>query len=83
MPEAAVGLHSAIYKGLLRHRRYSPRSHAFCYHVFMMYLDLDELDQVLQLSPWWSRDRCSLARFLRSDFLGDSSVDLKQSICMV
>ena len=82
MSEMAVNLHSAIYKGLLRHRRYSPRTNAFCYHVFMMYLDLDELDQVLKLSRWWSHAPWSLARFLRSDFFGDSTIDLKESICM-
>lgn len=73
-------LHSGIYQGWLRHRRFSPRQHEFNYQVFMMYLDLAELDQVLALSPWWSKARWSLARFVRSDFLGDSSVDLDQSI---
>lgn len=47
----------------------------------MMYLDLDEINSILQMSPWWSKSRWSLARFCREDFLGDKTVDLKQSIC--
>jgi len=59
---------SAIYKGDVWHRRHSPRPHRFNYHVFMMYLDLSEVDQVLSLSRFWSYRRWSLARFNRSDF---------------
>lgn len=80
MSDAAEVFHSGIYKGWLRHRRFSPRCHEFNYQVFMMYLDLSELDRVLDLSPWWSRSRWSLARYVRSDFLGDSSVDLDCAI---
>ena len=47
-------VHSAIYQGFVRHRRFMPRAHKFLYEVFMMYLDLDELDSVLALSPLWS-----------------------------
>jgi DUF1365 family protein len=48
-------MHSAIYQGHLRHRRFTPHAHRFSYQVFMMYLDLDELDSVLAQSPFWSR----------------------------
>ena len=73
-------MHSAIYQGYLRHRRFTPRAHAFSYRVFMMYLDLDELEQVLSLSPLWSARRFSPARFRREDFYGDPAVDLKQAV---
>lgn len=46
----------------------------------MMYLDLDEIDDVLRLSPWWSKSRWALASFIREDFLGDESCDLKKSV---
>jgi DUF1365 family protein len=61
-------LHSAIYKGIVWHKRFAPASHAFRYRVFMLYLDLSEVDQVLGMSRWWSRRRLSPARFQRSDF---------------
>jgi len=74
-------MHSAIYQGVLRHRRFQPRAHRFSYRTFMMYLDLDELDQVLALSPLWSRKRFRPARFARSDFHGDPAIPLKQAVC--
>lgn len=71
---------SAIYKGWVRHRRYSPKRHQFTYRVFMMYLDLAELDEVFSLTRLWSPRRFALARFKREDFLGDSSVPLDQAV---
>ena len=46
----------------------------------MMYLDLDELEQVFGLSPLWSERRWRPARFRREDFLGDPEVPLKQAV---
>lgn len=74
-------MHSAIYQGLLRHRRFVPRAHRFSYRIFMMYLDLDELDEVFALSPLWSKRSFRPARFERSDFLGDPALPLKQAVC--
>ena len=73
-------MHSAIYRGYLRHRRFRPRPHCFTYPVFMMYLDLDELPEVLQISPWWSDRSWRPARFLRRDFHGDPGLPLAQAI---
>lgn len=72
--------HSAIYHGNVRHRRFSPRNHAFKYRVFMMYFDLDELDDVLAMSPWWSTRAWSLARFSRKDYFGDASLSIKAAV---
>ena len=73
-------MHSAIYQGSIRHRRFHPLEHAFSYQVFMMYLDLSELDKVLSLSPWWSKKKWRPARFERSDFLGDTALSLDKAI---
>ena len=76
-------MHSAIYHGWLRHRRFAPRPHAFRYPLFMMYLDLAELDTVFRGRWLWSagrRARCALARFDRADHLGDPAVPLDQSV---
>ena len=64
----ATELNSAIYTGQVRHRRFSPKSHAFLYNVFMVYLDLQEVDDVFEQSRWWSSDRFNIAQFKRSDF---------------
>lgn len=61
-------LASAIYSGKVRHRRFSPKHHAFEYDVFMMYLDLDEIEAVFSKSPFWSLKRFSPVQFKRTDF---------------
>lgn len=41
-------MHSAIYEGTVRHRRFAPVSNEFTYKLFMMYLDLAELSAVFR-----------------------------------
>ena len=73
-------MHSAIYHGSLRHRRHAPRAHAFSYPLFMVYLDLAELDRVF-LGRWlWSSTRAAPARFERADHLGDPAVPLETAV---
>ncbi len=67
---------SAIYAGRIRHRRFLPRQHAFGYPFFMYYLDLDRLDSLPNLPPWFSSSGFSLARFVRKDYLGDPEMEL-------
>ncbi len=72
--------HSGIYQGMVRHRRYAPRGHAFRYRVFMMYFDLDEFNDVMALSPWWSTKPWSMARFNRADYFGDNALSIKEAV---
>ena len=71
---------SAIYEGLVKHRRFAPREHSFAYRVSMMYLDLSELDSVLAGRWLWSTRRPALARFRREDHLGEASVPLDRAV---
>ena len=71
---------SCIYEGQVRHGRRKPVEHAFRYRVFMMYLDLDELEDVFRGRWFWSTRRRALARFRRSDHLGDPSGSLKEAV---
>ncbi len=64
-------MHSAIYSGRVEHCRYRPVRHAFDYRLFMLYLDLDELDRVFDGRWLWSTRRPALARFRREDHLGE------------
>lgn len=73
-------MHSALYIGQVNHRRLKPKAHAFSYRAFMVYLDVDELDDVLNLSCCWSRKWWAFARFKRQDFHGDESVSIKDAI---
>lgn len=71
---------SAIYQGTVRHRRLSPIEHGFQYKIFMMYLDLAELDEVFSESRLFSVERRTLARFCRSDHLGDPETTLDEAV---
>lgn len=55
------------------HHRRQPRAHKFSYDVFMMYVDLSELEEVLSKSFLWSKKRFSPASFRRSDYLDFTS----------
>ena len=61
-------LRSAIYKGWVWHNRYEPRRHEFRYRVFMMYIDLSEIESVLASSIFWGRRWFHIARFKRTDY---------------
>ncbi len=71
---------SAIYEGWVRHRRTTPKAHDFTYQVFMPYLRLDELPQLLDQSWLWSARRPALARFKRADFLGNPELPLDEAV---
>lgn len=73
-------LNSAIYRGTVLHRRFSPVGHTFRYPLFLMYLDLDELDRVFAERWLWSTKRPALARFRRQDHLGDPAIPLDQAV---
>ncbi len=71
---------SAIFEGSVNHRRQNPVAHGFRYSMFMVYLDLAELDTVFNRRWFWSVKRWALARFRREDHFGDSSVALAQCV---
>tara|TARA_R110002072_G_scaffold9584_2_gene46382 strand:+ start:8912 stop:9784 length:873 start_codon:yes stop_codon:yes gene_type:complete len=90
---------SAIFKGHIRHRRFEPKSHAFTYPIFMLYLDLDELPKLFSEKWYCSFSGFNFVRFKRRDFMspeepnlkkavidkvaGSVSIELAQSICSV
>lgn len=59
---------SAIYEGTVSHARRGPRTHAFAYRIYMLYLDLDELPAL------------GVKGFRREDFLGDPATDLAGAV---
>jgi DUF1365 family protein len=77
---SAAALQSAVYEGLVRHRRHSPTPHAFGYRVAQLYLDLDELDTVFARRWLWSRERWNLAQFRRRDYLGPTDMPLTEAV---
>ncbi|MEP6485098.1 MAG: DUF1365 domain-containing protein [Rudaea sp.] len=73
-------LQSCIYEGSVRHRRHAPHPHAFRYRMYMMYLDLAEIDRVFAGRRLWSIGRHNIAEFRRSDFLGDPAIPLDAAV---
>jgi DUF1365 family protein len=71
---------SCIYEGWLRHRRHVPHAHAFRYRLYLMYIDLAEVDQLFAGRALWSVNRRNLAQFRRSDYLGDPAVPLDTAV---
>jgi len=75
-----TGLNSAIYEGKIRHRRFQPIEREFDHRLFMLYLDLDEIPEVMGIHPLWSTRKRSPASFRRADYLGPADVPLKQAV---
>jgi len=73
-------MQSCIYEGQVRHSRYAPKKHRFRYRLFLMYLDLAELDSLFDKRWFWSSRRRALARFRREDHLGDPSLPLDEAV---
>jgi DUF1365 family protein len=75
-----VKLASGIYTGEVRHRRSLPVENSFRYSLYMMYLDLGELDHVFSGRWLWSTERFNLAWLRRRDHLGDPSLSLDEAV---
>lgn len=72
--------YSAVYEGVVRHRRHTPRAHAFGYRVAQLLLDLDELDNVFRERWLWSVDRRNLVEFRRTDYLAPHDLPLAEAV---
>lgn len=75
-----MSLASALYLGHVRHRRSRPHAHAFRYRIAQLYVDLDELPQIVAGRWLWSLERRNLASFHRADYHGDPAIPLKQAV---
>lgn len=73
-------LNSAIYVGSVRHRRFVPIKHEFTYPLFMLSLDLDELDQLIKMKWYLGTSIFHPVRYKRSDFYEPQGGDLKQAV---
>ena len=76
----ATPLASAVYEGVVRHRRHSPQPHAFRYRMAQLYLDLEEIERVFEGRWLWSVGRRNVAEFRRSDYLGRADRPLIEAV---
>ena len=73
-------MNSCIYAGHVGHSRFQPVAHRFRYSLFMMYLDLAELEQVFKGRIFWSLERPNLAWFRRRDYMGNPDLPLDAAV---
>jgi len=71
---------SAVYEGMVRHRRLAPHPHSFDYRMAQLYLDLDEVDCIFRRRWLWSNERGNIAQFRRRDYLGPADLTLAEAV---
>lgn len=73
-------LEPAIYKGVLRHRRFHPKEHAFSYPLFMAFLDVDTIQETMGRARFGDYNRFNWASFHERDFFGDPALSLRERV---
>lgn len=73
-------MNSCLYEGLVHHARRLPVVHRFTYPLFMVGLDLSELDTVFRGRWFWSTRRPAPAWFRRRDHFGDPGRPLETAV---
>jgi hypothetical protein len=73
-------MRSCLYEGFVRHRRLDPIKHSFRYRLFLVFVDLAELDSLFGRRGVWSTRWPALAWFRRADYLGDPARPLDDCV---
>lgn len=71
-------MESGIYSGTLRHRRFSPVHHEFTYGLFMAFLDIDRLPELMKVSPLAGYNRRNWVSYHERDHFGDPAKPLRE-----
>jgi uncharacterized protein len=73
-------MESGLYVGKLRHRRFSPKPHDFAYPVFMAFLDIDRLPELMRVSPFSGYNRWNWTSYCERDHFGDAKLSLRERL---
>ena len=73
-------MRSAIYSGRVHHARLTPKKHRLSHRVFMLLLDLDELETLDRTLGGFGVNRRARAAFYTHDHADGDSVDLRAHI---
>jgi DUF1365 family protein len=76
----ATAMESGLYVGKLRHRRFSPKPHAFRYPVFMAFLDVDCLPELMRVSPFSGYNQWNWTSYCERDHFGDARLSLRERL---
>ena len=69
-----------IYKGQIRHRRFTPFNQKFTYKTFMCYFDISKIETMFKKSIFWNINKWALVSYHRKDYHGDVSLNLDQAV---
>jgi DUF1365 family protein len=75
-------MESALYVGKLRHRRFSPKEHTFAYPVYMAFLDVERLPELMRVSPFSSYNRWNWTSYHEQDHFGDPRQPLRERLAL-
>jgi DUF1365 family protein len=77
---------SAVFTGSIAHTRLAPKKRSFKYPVYMLLLDLEEVERKRRAARlfggtrWFGVERAAPASFHRTDFLGDPARPLSECV---
>lgn len=69
-----------LFEGWVSHSRSKPTKHTFRYRMFQIWVDVNQLSALDQLSRWWSSSGFNLVQFKRENYL-PSEKSLYQEVC--
>ncbi len=75
-------IESGLYRGTLRHRRFDPVRHEFTYSLFMAFLDIDRLPELMNVAFCASLNRPNVASFYEADHFGDLKKPFRERIAV-
>ncbi len=73
-------MESAIYTGSIQHRRFRPARHEFTYPIFLAYLDIDRIPELMSVSHLSAYERWNWASFYQRDHFGDVRLSLRERL---
>lgn len=73
-------MESALYVGKLRHRRFEPREHEFEYPVYMAFLDIDRLPELMRVSQFSSYNKWNWTGYDERDHFGDPAKPMRERL---
>ncbi len=73
-------MQSCLYVGHVQHRRLLPAKNEFRYRLYLAYLDLEELPELIGRRSGIQGTKFAPASFLRSDHLGNPRSSLSESV---
>jgi uncharacterized protein len=68
----------SLYTGVVRHERFTPKPHRFQYRVYEALVDVDDLDSLARLIPFFSHGRANLTSLHDADYMGKGEGSIRE-----